>query len=394
MNIKSLTAATILAPILASIWYPHIPPAAANPTPSDLSIPTYDHIFVIIEENKAYDQIIGNPNAPIINQLAHTYGIASNYYGVVHPSEGNYVAILGGSTFGIHDDAPFNSNASSLGSHGVDHTIAQPSLLDQLEAKGLTWKGYFESIPEPGYKGTAYPNGLIALYASKHNGFLNYKKVQDNPQELAKLVSFNEFNQDLKNGTLPNYSQIILNQCNEMHGLAQCPNLQQLIKTGDTMIGKIVDKITQSPLWSSPKNNAIIITWDEDDGRPPYTQGCCGYDPQSKANFGGGHIATIVVTNHGPRGVTDQTPYNHYSLLRTTEDAFGIHEYLNTANSTELGVKPLAPLFANISSQPITQTDVKPATSQPNLWVLALGLFAATSLGTFFTLRGKLNNLN
>lgn len=160
------------------------------------------------------------------------------------------------------------------------------------------------------------------------------------------------------------------------------------------MIGKIVDKITQSPLWSSPKNNAIIITWDEDDGRPPYTQGCCGYDPQSKANFGGGHIATIVVTNHGPRGVTDQTPYNHYSLLRTTEDAFGIHEYLNTANSTELGVKPLAPLFANISSQPITQTDVKPATSQPNLWVLALGLFAATSLGTFFTLRGKLNNLN
>ncbi|MEH1828282.1 MAG: hypothetical protein V7L22_23595 [Nostoc sp.] len=61
---------------------------------------------MIVEENKSYDQIIGNPNAPMINQLAKTYGLASNFYGEVHPSEANYVAILSGSTFGIHDDRP------------------------------------------------------------------------------------------------------------------------------------------------------------------------------------------------------------------------------------------------------------------------------------------------
>ncbi|MEH1828283.1 MAG: alkaline phosphatase family protein [Nostoc sp.] len=68
-------------------------------------------------------------------------------------------------------------------------------------------------------------------------------------------------------------------------------------------------------------------------------------DPDSKANFGGGHIATIVITNHASRGIVDHTPYNHYSLLRTTEDAFDIYEYLNSANDTDKGVKPMTNLF-------------------------------------------------
>ncbi len=320
-------------------------PTTPNPTAQDLAVPKYKYLFVIVEENKAYDQIIGSPNTPIINKLAQTYGLATNFFGEVHPSEANYVAMLGGSTFGIHDDAPYDAKASSLGSHGVEHTIKERSLLDQLEEKGLTWKGYFEDIPSPGYKGTAYPNHIDALYASKHNGFINFKKVQDTPQELAKLVGIAQLTKDLKSGNVPNYSHIILNQCNEMHGLSRCSNFSKVIRTGDTMVGKIVAQITSSSLWSSPDNNAIIITWDEDDGRQPY-QGCCGYEPNSSANFGGGHIPTIVITNHGPRGIKDNTPYNHYSLLRTTEDAFGIQEYMNYAGDTKDGVKPMTPLFA------------------------------------------------
>ena len=319
---------------------------SASTTPAPVAtIPLYDHIFVIIEENKAYEQIIDNPDAPIINQLAHTYGLATNYYGIVHPSEGNYVAMLGGSTFGIHDNAPFDATESTPGSHGVNHTITERSLIDQLAEKGLTWKGYFESIPKPGYKGTSYPSDIQPLYASKHNGFLNYHKVQKDPKELAKIVGINQFNTDLKTGNLPNYSHIVFNQCNDMHGLAECPDLRQLIHQGDLMVGKTAQSIMDSPLWKSPKNNAIVITWDEDDGRQVH-QGCCGFDPNSLANFGGGHIATIVITNHGARGVIDATPYNHYSLLRTTEAAFGIHEYLNFANRTEDGVKSLSPLFS------------------------------------------------
>jgi len=104
----------------------------------------------------------------------------------------------------------------------------------------------------------------------------------------------------------------------------------------------------RSKVWTDPGNTAIIVTFDENNKaeRSYGVQGCCGYDPKSKANFGGGHIVTIVVTNHGPRHVEDPTPYNHYSLLRTTEAAFAIDEYLGHAADTDKGVVTMAPLFA------------------------------------------------
>ncbi|GAX41439.1 phosphoesterase [Tolypothrix sp. NIES-4075] len=330
--------------------------AASVPTKEDKAIPKYQHIFVIIEENKSYDQIIGNPNAPIINQLAKTYNLAANFYAQVHPSEANYIAMLGGDTFGIHDDDAFYCQAGSSDrfcqnsrkSDYVNHTVTSKSLMDQLEQKGLTWKGYFEDIPNPGSKVVVAPDAQRPLYASKHNGFISFKNVQDDPNLQNKIVGFDQLVTDLQSGKVPNYSHIILNQCHEMHGLQECPDLQQLIKTGDTKIGEIVKQITTSKLWAEPGNNAIVITWDENDGsrQKNETQGCCGFDPKSNANFGGGHIATIVITNHGSRGVVDKTPFNHYSLLRTTEDAFGIYEYLNHAGDTAKGVKPMTSLFA------------------------------------------------
>ncbi|WP_392532654.1 alkaline phosphatase family protein [Nostoc sp. C117] len=328
----------------------------SEPTKEDKAIPKYEHIFVIVEENKSYNQIIGNPNAPNINRLGKTYGLATHFYGEVHPSEANYIAMLGGSTFGIHDDDAFycqigSSDQFCHNSHKPDyvsHTITAKSLTDQLEEKGLTWKGYFEDIPTPGSKAVVAPSLSRGLYASKHNGFMNFKKVQEDPNLPRKIVGFDQLATDLKSGNVPNYTHIILNQCHEMHGLQECHNLQPLIKTGDNMIGKIVQEITTSKLWAASSNNAIVITWDEDSNprKKIGTEGCCGFEPKSNANFGGGHIATIVITNHGSRGVVDKTPYNHYSLLRTTEDAFGIYEYLKQAGDTAKGVKPMTLLFA------------------------------------------------
>jgi phospholipase C len=329
--------------------------ASASPL-EEQAMPKYDHIFVIIEENKAYDQVIGNPNAPNINRLAKTYGLAANFYGEVHPSEANYVAMLGGSTFGINDDDAYYCQAGlqdRFCPHAdqpgyANHTVASKSLINQLQEKGLSWKGYFEDIPGPGSKAVVAPNGLRALYAVKHNGFMNFKSIQEDPDLASKIVSFPQLTSDLQRGKVPNYSHIVPNQCHEMHGLPECFDRQQLIKTGDVMVGQIVQQITRSSVWSSPRNSAIVITWDEDNSpsNKPMPQGCCGFDPKSAANFGGGHIATIVITNHGPRGTVDNTAYNHYSLLRTTEEAFGISQYLNEAGSTAKGVKSMTPLFA------------------------------------------------
>jgi phosphatidylinositol-3-phosphatase len=119
------------------------------------------------------------------------------------------------------------------------------------------------------------------------------------------------------------------------------------IARGDSVVGELVAKIEASPIWAAPGNAAIVITWDEGISSPQDVgpQGCCGFDKASAANFGGGHIPTLVLTNHGPRGLVDETPYNHHSLLRTTEEALGIDEYLGHANDVALGVKPMTPLF-------------------------------------------------
>ena len=103
-------------------------------------------------------------------------------------------------------------------------------------------------------------------------------------------------------------------------------------------------RIQASSAWKSAANVAIVITFDEGAGKT--REGCCGVTPDAASNFGGGHIPTIVITNHGPRGVKDATPYNHYSLLRTIEDAVGIRTHLRYAGATDKGVVAMTPLFA------------------------------------------------
>jgi hypothetical protein len=104
--------------------------AAAEPSPPAAAIPRYDHVFLIVEENHGFSQIIGNPMAPNLNQLTSRFGLATASFAVADPSAPNYVAMLGGSAFGITDN-----NAYYL------HTVDRPSLMSQLEAAHLSWKG-------------------------------------------------------------------------------------------------------------------------------------------------------------------------------------------------------------------------------------------------------------
>lgn len=340
-------------------------------------MPRYEHIFVIIAENKSFDQIAGRPEAPRLNSLAKEYGLAEQFYGEDHPSEGNYAAILGGDTFGIRDDDAWYCKPLKIDPYCphsllpgyVSHSVSARSLMDQLADAKLTWKGYFEDLPAPGSlvildpsAERPDPNRPAELYAAKHNGFVNFDRVRNDPEFAKKMVPLDQLGKDLAADALPNYAQIVLNQCNEMHGLyanagpkppedcvaerGKPETFAALVRRGDAAIGAIVDGIVSAPVWQRPGNVAIVITWDEDNWNTAGVQGCCGFDPASAANFGGGHIPTIVVTNRGPRHVKDPEPYNHYSLLRTTEEAFGIGEYLAYAGASSKGVKAMTPLFA------------------------------------------------
>jgi hypothetical protein len=332
-------------------------------------MPPYAHVFVIIEENHTTDEIVPSDRAPNITGFAQHYGYSWRFYAETHPSEPNYVAILGGDTFGIKDDDAFwckpkmkdpaCPNAAKPGY--VDHTVSAPSLVSQLAAHHLTWKGYFEDIPAPGSRVYRWPADDLTvagkpagLYAVKHNGFMNFRDVQNDPALVQKIVGFDVLERDLASGNLPNYAQIVPNQCNDMHGLsgtnvpADC-NLHsdaKLIARGDAVAAKLVAEIMKSPFWSRSGNNAIVITFDENDTEHAggHAAGCCG-DPKDPNNPGGGWIPTIVITNNGPRGLTELTPFNHYSLLRTTEVGFGIKEHLARAGDDAHRVLPMTALF-------------------------------------------------
>jgi phosphatidylinositol-3-phosphatase len=336
-------------------------------------LPRYTHILVIVAENKGYDLIIGaDTAAPSLNRLAHEYGLATQFFAEVHPSEGNYIAMLAGDTFGIHDDDAYYCKpgtkdtwcTNSRRADYVDHTLTARSLMDQLEERGLTWKAYMESVPAPGSLAVRWPTAdqpvpamPTQLYAAKHNGFVSFRDVQQDPARAKKIVGFDTLYRDLDRGQLPNYAHIVPNQCDDMHGrdaAAEVPedcrksNLRTLVARGDRVIADLVGRIMASAAWGGRENFAIVVTFDENDKeeRLGPDQGCCGNDPGSAANSGGGRIPTIVITNHGPRGVIDDTPYNHYSLLRTTEAAFGIDEYLGHAAEESKGVITMTPLFA------------------------------------------------
>jgi phosphatidylinositol-3-phosphatase len=332
-------------------------PVAGSASPLVSQIAPYQHIVEIMMENQKYDTIIGNTaQAPHLNALANTYGLATDYFGVTHPSEPNYMAAVAGSYFGVQDDNQFYCTPAlattdpMCGGTTVDHTVSAPSIADQLTAAGKTWKGYFQTLPQitgpvvtsgPGANGPytfKYPSASNALYASKHNPFINFTGTQG---DLANMVDDSQLATDLANGTLPNYSLVVPNQCNDMHGTGGCGSTS-LITLGDNYVANTVSEIMSSAIWNrGDTNNAIVITWDEDDfsdsGQPG--TGCCG------ANPGGGHVATIVIRNHPSASgthIVDGTAYNHYSLLLTMEVAFRLPCLAHACDSV---VPAMTPLF-------------------------------------------------
>ncbi len=352
MKLKPLAASAFALATITGIGIGGATTASAAGVPGK-HIPSYQHIVEIMMENTSYGTIIGNPNAPNINTLANTYGLATNYFGVTHPSEPNYVANIGGSYFGIQDDNQFYCTPAlattdpNCAGTTVNHTVDAQSLADQLSATGKTWKGYFQSLPPTPAPGDLkmtgpnangpytfkYPSNTVALYASKHNPFVNFTGTQG---ALAKMVPDIQLATDLANNKLPNFSLVVPDQCHDMHGTGGCSDTNGLISAGDTYVGNTVSAIMSSKSWTMGRD-AIVVTWDEDDfsDQGVTGTGCCGADP------GGGHVVTIVITNKGDFPVTDGTAYNHYSLLRSYELAFGLPALAHAGDSVVPSMNPL-----------------------------------------------------
>jgi phospholipase C len=360
----AFVAGLIVGPVAASTQSAghagEVARAGAGASGTAAPFPRMNHVFVIMMENTSYSDLLSpsNPYTRYIQFLARHDGLATNYFGVTHTSLPNYIAATSGQTWGSNNDddaqAPYFNHYN---------------LVDELEAAHVSWKAYMQSLPFPGDTVDVSANGL---YVRKHDPFLLYPDVYTNPARARHVVPLSQLQTDLQTGRVPQFAWITPNVCDDMHGGAKpCPyppspsSPQQatLYKDGNAFLQKWVGLITNSRAWTG--HSAIFITWDEgsyadtppfqpldDRGGPdspvlpatpanPSTGG--GGDLAGGTVYGGGHVPMIVVA----RGIlghrTDAVRADHYSLLRTIEENFGLPLLGDAGDSVQ--VHSLAPLL-------------------------------------------------
>jgi hypothetical protein len=254
----------------------------SDATPSAVSDPG-SHVFVIVLENREFGQVIGNRSAPFFNRLARGGALATRYFAISHPSLPNYLALIGGATFHIGSDC---TDCSAQGSN----------LASQLQRAGVSWRAYMEGMPKPCYRGAA-----SGSYAKKHDPFMYFPSIRNDPASCSKIVPGSELDADLGTGRLAAFSWITPDLCHDGHDCS----------TGamDRYLAGLVPRL----LSSLGPHGFLVVTFDEGLSE----RGCC-------AGAHGGRIATVFAGPDVRRHARLSREYDHYSLLRTLQDAFSL----------------------------------------------------------------------
>jgi phosphatidylinositol-3-phosphatase len=347
-----------LAPALLCLAV--VAPAAAQGLRTG-AVPPIRHVFLIVLENKSFEAAFG-PGSPapyLAKTLPARGALLTQYFSTGHWSLDNYIALVSGqapnpATQGdcpqpveFRPSRPGLDGNGQLPGTGCVYPAIVKTLPDQLEPAGYTWKGYMEDLDRnptrddpqtctAGRIGQAPDETERAAmgdqYAAKHDPFVYFHSILDNPTRCAAhIVTLNELRTDLRRiATTPNYSFITPNLCNDGHD-ARCVDG----KTGglagiNRFLKKWVPAITRSPAFR--KDGLLIITFDESDGLAPDAfDACCGEKPLPGSpnrpglqGPGGGRIGAVLLSPYIRPGTVSAVPYNHYSLLRTVEDIFGV----------------------------------------------------------------------
>jgi len=321
--------------------------------------PPIRHVFVVMLENEnAATTFAGQPPSPYLAQTLPAQGaLVPNYYGIGHSSLDNYIALISGQAPNEKTqlDCPLFSEfllqQPGLDAHGqllglgcvYPNTVK--TLPDQLEAAHLTWKGYMEDMGRDprreratcGHPAIGKPDEtLIATaadkYAAKHDPFVYFHTIIDDQARCdTHVVNLSVLQKDLQSAaTTPNYVFITPNLCNDGHDPLCIDGGPGGFAAVDGFLRKWVPRILASP--SFKKDGLLIITFDESEGNGPEgSTACCGEKPLASARRpagvlgpGGGRIGAVVLSPYVKAGTVSTVPYNHYSLLRTVEDIFGL----------------------------------------------------------------------
>jgi hypothetical protein len=310
-----------------------VAPAAAQITgkalPAGARVPPLQHVFIIMAENMSFEEVTTThgSEAPYLNALAAAHVRHEAYYGVAHPSLGNYTAMISGQipTSSELHNCPRYSNCIRPG----------PTLAAQLDAKSRTWRGYFESMPFPCARPTGLFDDYNYGYATRHNPFVYFREIVDDEAYCnAHVVPYEkDFKKDLES-TPPNFAFIVPNTCNDGHDTG-CKVGKTALEVLDGWLEENVPPILKF-VYTNP-GSLLIITFDESESGD--RSACCNQSPQ----HGGGRIDFVMVAPGLERkpGHRSKVPANHYSLLRTLQDGFGVKPLGESAR-----VQPMTDLFA------------------------------------------------
>lgn len=241
-------------------------------------------------ENLGYAGALATPG---LAALAQRFAIATSWYAIAHPSLPNYLALTSGGTWGVTSDC-------------VECFVDVPDVGQQLSGAGVSWAAYMEGAPSPCFLADYGGNG----YAAKHDPFRYYVPVRVSSSLCGHIRPLAELPPLLSRpASLPSFVWVTPDLCHDGHDCAPAEAAAWL--TG------FVDELTTSAAWQD--GTALVVTWDEGDGDGTLTPA-----GQVAACCGGGHVLTIVAAPGIGRGERVAVPYDHYSLLATVEDAFGL----------------------------------------------------------------------
>jgi hypothetical protein len=329
---------------------------APPPVPA---LPPIRHVFVLLLENQSYAGTFGQQSAApyLARTLAAQGALLTQYYAIGHASLGNYVALVSGQApnEATQLDCPgfvdFSASTPGLDAHGqlpgagCVYPQSVPTLPDQLEAAGLSWKAYLEDMGKDPTRESAtcghVPLGALETtnvakpsdqYAAKHNPFVYFHSIIDDQARCdAHVVNLERLPQDLHSAaTTANYIFITPNLCDDGHDAECVDGRRGGLFAIEVFLKTWVPLIERSPAFQA--DGVLIITFDESNGAGPEgSSACCAEKPLPGAKFrpgfggpGGGRIGAVVLSRFVKPGTVSAVPYNHYSLLRTVEAIFSL----------------------------------------------------------------------
>jgi len=367
----------------------------ASPNHSDDSHHRIKHVFVIILENEGFDVTFGpNSKAPFLSKTLPSQGVLlTQYYGTGHVSLDNYVAMISGqaATPQTRNDCQvfqdfaltgLTADGQAIGS-GCVYPASIKTLPDQLNAIGKTWRGYMEDMGNDPSRESATcghpalnsvdltqsseaPSAAVPLgdqYASRHNPFVYFHSIIDSPDCASHVVNLNLLPQDLQHESdTPSFVFITPNLCNDGHD-APCKNGQPGgLVSADAFLQKWIPLITASTAYQ--RDGLIVIAFDEGGltvqptatGLSIFAPGlfCCNEQPGPNLapfpqstnitstvsltfqSYGGDRTGAVLLSPFLEPGTVSNTPFNHYSLLKSLEDIFDTDAYLGYAGAPGL----------------------------------------------------------